>query len=218
MAYNMKPGSKQTNTPGTFSKKQEDKIKEIQLNNVTVSVLSKESYAKLNQAQKQVYDYMTPLEGPKGNKGIKPKEAIFVDKNTNQRRTIDPITATKMLGDTGVTKISNEPSMFGPRKDSSKKNQRFRAHTNPFTNTIHVAAPKDKRPGMLGQYMKDVFAEAAHIADPKKYSMKSMFEGVAGVFNSKKQKASYNKKGSMEHRAHSIIEPQLIKKYTKPKK
>lgn len=198
--------------------KKPPKIKPIQLDNVTVSVLSKGSYSKLNQAQKQVYDNMTKLEGPKGNKGIKPVEANIYNRKTKENRTIDPISAVKMVGETGVKKISNKPSMFGPAKDSSKKNKRFRAHANPFTSTIHVDSPKSKKPGHLGQYMKDVIAEASHLSDPKKLSAKSMYEGFTGMLNPKKQKQSYNKKGSTEHRVHSIVEPKIINKYTKPKK
>lgn len=217
MDFKMKLGDREIDTPGTFRKEQEDKIKEIQLDNVTVSVLSKESYAKLNQAQKQVYDYMTSLEGPKGNKGIKPMDATIYNRTTKERRVIDPFSAIKMLSDTGVKKISNKPSMFGPKPSPEQKSRKwFRPHSNVFTSTLHVAKPTNKK--NVGGYMQDVFAEAAHIADPKKHSMKSIYEATVGGFNSKKQKASYGKKGTMEHRTHRIVEPELINKYSKPKK
>lgn len=204
------------NISGTFSE-----IKEIQLDEVTVSVLSKESYSKLNQAQKQVYDNMNKIKGTKGNKSIKPVNAEFsynklTSQKNNETRSIDPITAVKMIGETGVKKIYNKPSKIVSRRKNADKT--FRAHANTFTSTIHVESPKSKSERALGNYIKDVFSEAAHIADPKKFSPKSMYEGAAGAFNENKQNKSYEKKGSMEYRTHSVIEPALVKKYTKNRK
>jgi len=190
--------------------KKTKKIKPIKLDEAVVSVLSKESYKNLNQAQKQVYDNLNSLRGPKGNKGIKPSYPTI-----GEGKQIDPITATKMLKDAGVKKISNKPLPFIGSKDGDSKN--FRPHANIFNSTLHVPAPKNKNLSSLNKYISKVTAETAHIEDAKKHPFNAtdVKDFIKRSFSKQSDKELYNTPGTREHRTHKIVEKELINKYGK---
>ncbi len=187
--------------------KKTNKIKPIKLDEAVVSVLSKESYKNLNQAQKQVYDNLNSLQGPKGNKGIKPSYPAV-----GEGKQIDPITATKMLKDAGVKKILNKPLPFIENKDGD-----FRAHANIISGGIRVPAPKDKRLPSLNKYMRNVVAETAHIEDSKKHPFNAtdVTDFIERAFSKQADQKLYTTPGTRGHRTHSIVQRELINKYGK---
>jgi hypothetical protein len=187
--------------------KKTKKIKPIKLDEAVVSVLSKESYKNLNQAQKQVYDNLNSLQGPKGNKGIKPSYPSI-----GEGKQIDPITATKMLKDSGVKKILNKPLPFIKSKDGA-----FRAHTSMIDGGIRVSAPKSKSRGELNKYMRDVTSEAAHLEDNKKHPFNAtdVTDFIGRAFSKQFDEKLYKTPGTREHRTHSIVQKELINKYGK---
>jgi len=190
--------------------KKTKKIKPIKLDEAVVSVLSKESYKNLNQAQKQVYDNLNSLQGPKGNKGIKPSYPTI-----GEGKQIDPITATKMLKDAGVKKISNKPLPFMGGKGGDSKN--FRPHANIFNSTIHVPAPKNKNLSNLNKYISKVAQETAHIEDTKKHPFNTtdVKDFIGRTVSKQFDKKLYDKPGTREHRTHKIVAKELINKYGK---
>ena len=186
-----------------------DKIKPIELDEVVVKVLSKQSEANLSQPESFLYNkYKTKDEHGTGLK---------LPRVQGQRRTMDAFQAMNLVKDSGVKIISDEPSFthgFFPKNMNIKKDRRgnyksFRPHANPATKSIYVKNQS------LGGTLKDVLAESAHMP---KYENPHM--GIAGLaygakkFLMGKQKEMYNEPGNYEHYTHSVIEPKLTKKYS----
>ena len=149
-----------------------DKIKPIELDEVVVKVLSKQSEANLSQPESFLYNkYKTKS---KHGTGLKlPRVPI-----RGQRRTMDAFQAMNLVKDSGVRIISDEPAFsasFFPKTMNIKKDRRgnyrsFRAHANPTTKSIYVKNPS------LGGTLKSVLAESAHM--PK---YENPHTGIAGL-------------------------------------
>ena len=108
---------------------------EIMLPEVEVSALSDESYNKLSDPQKQIYDsFVTP-------DGI----AQTVDIGNNDQMHWED--ALKMTDDLGVRNIYNEPSTVGQMFPSTFNihHNNFRPHVNPVSKNVYV--PKLIKPG-----------------------------------------------------------------------
>jgi hypothetical protein len=189
-------------------------IKPIELDEVEVKVLSKESEANLSQPERFIYDKYKI----KDQNGIGLRNATLRHKNSSDgKRNVDAFQAMNLVKDSDVKKISDKPSFFSnffPKTMAIKKNKRgdiksFRPHANPASREIHIKQQN------LDQTMDAVFAESAHM--PKYKNPYTTISGAGyGLIKilTGKQKEMYNEPGNYEHEAHSIIEPKLVSKYS----
>jgi len=193
------------------------KIRPIELEGVTVKVLSKQSYNKLSQPEKNVYD--TFKINSKHGTGLKIAEASFL-KGQKEKRSMNVWDAMRLVKDSGVKKISNKPSFlvglqtnFGfdknkfwnYQKGGKKLGPNFRAHANAMTSTINVPNRN------INSYSRGLLAESAHM---KGYfnPNNNIYGWSQNLFNRQKK---YSNKKSHEWYTHSVIQPALVKKYTK---
>ena len=199
-----------------------DRIKPIELDEVEVKVLSKESEANLSQPERHLYDKFK--RRGYGGIGLKIVELPTRGEEDKTKRTMDAFQAMNHVKDSGVSLISDKPSFsasFFPKtmniKKSSNKRERsrygeyksFRAHADPTTESIYVQSP------YLSGTLKGVLAESAHM--PKYKNPHTNFAGLAyGAYKwlTGKQKEMYNESGNYEHYTHSVIEPEIKKKYS----
>ncbi len=204
-----------------------DKIKPIELDEVVVKVLSKESEANLSQPERHLYDKFktTDVDGYKfPGTGLRIVELDSRGEEDKTRRTMDAFQAMNLVKDSGVSLISDKPSFsasFFPKTMNIKKSRNrrersrygeyksFRPHADPNTESIYVQSP------YLSGTLKGVLAESAHM--PKYKNPHTNFAGLAyGAYKmlTGKQKEMYNEPGNYEHYTHDVIEPKLKKKYS----
>lgn len=191
-----------------------DEVKPIELDEVEVKVLSKESEANLSQPERFIYDKYKIQD----QDGIGLKNATLRHKNVyDGKRNVDAFQAMNLVKDSGVKKINDKPAFFNsffPKTWNIKKNKRgdvrsFRAHANPVSREIHVKKPN------LNQTINGVFAESAHM--PKYENPHTGIRGLGyGAYKmlTGKQKEMYHEPGNYEHYTHEVIEPKLVNKYS----
>lgn len=195
-----------------------DEVKPIELDEVEVKVLSKESEANLSQPERFIYDKYKIQD----QDGIGLKNATLRHKTGHDgRRNVDAFQAMNLVKDSGVKKINDKPGFFNsffPKTMNIKRFggggrqgdiRSFRAHANPSSREIHV-----KQPG-LNRTMDDVFAESAHM--PKYENPHTgILGGMYGAYKmlTGKQKEMYHEPGNYEHYTHEVIEPKLANKYS----
>ena len=205
----------------------------IKLNEVVVSVLSNDSYNKLSQPEKNIYDRFMVKD--RDGIGLPPVDVQsmgagrqFSRVGSENNREISVWQAMKLATDSGIKNIRNKPSFFSklfPKDMNIVRNRKrkrggyvggqeyhsFRAHANPVKEEIYIQKPK----GWTNRYVKDLFAEAAHM--PKYYNPHTNLKGVLyGLYKTLtgKQKEMYNEPGNYESYTHDTIEPELVKKYS----
>tara|TARA_S200002703_G_C3778556_1_gene239817 strand:+ start:362 stop:1039 length:678 start_codon:yes stop_codon:yes gene_type:complete len=195
-----------------------DRVKPIELDEVEVKVLSKESEANLSQPERFIYDKYKIQD----QDGIGLKNARLRYKTGHDgRRDVDAFQAMNLVKDSGVKKINDKPSFFSnffSKTMNIKKNRRgdirsFRPHANPSSREIYVKQPS------LDRTMDDVFAESAHM--PKYENPHTGILGLGyGAYKmlTGKQKEMYNEPGNYEHYTHEVIEPKLANKYSTKRK
>jgi hypothetical protein len=216
-------------------------IKPIELDEVEVKVLSKDSYDNLSQPEKNVYDNMT-IRGRDGISVPPVRLGGNMSPNDGPGDYMDAFQAMKLAKDSGIEYISNEPAKmyklidkFAPNlseMDIAKnkgrlaeqgerpKYKHFRAHADPLSKTIYLPGGEnpemaDGRTPARKKYAKQLLAEASHM--PKYENPYTNFKGwLHGLYKTitGKQKEMYSEPGNYEHYTHSVIEPKLQKKYT----
>ena len=208
-------------------------VNPIKLDEVVVSVLSKDSYNKLSQPEKNIYDKF--MVKSREGIGLPPVDVQgmgagkqFSRVGSESNREISVWQAMQLAKDSGIKNIRNKPNFFSklfPKNMSIVRNrkrkrggyvggqeyQSFRAHANPAKKEIYIQKPK----GWTNRYVKDLFAEAAHM--PKYYNPYANLKGfLYGGYKTLigKQKEMYDEPGNYEHYTHRTIEPELVKKYS----
>ena len=108
---------------------EEEIIQGGMLPEVEVSALTDESYNKLSEPQKQVYDtFVTP-------QGIAQTVDLGDDRSMHYK------SALQMTEDLGIRNISNKPSfIFNKLFNRKKENEDFTAHVNPILKNVNIPA------------------------------------------------------------------------------
>ena len=127
----------------------------------------------------------------------------------------------KECGNPKIRFQTKGPSVFGVALSNEDTH---RAHYDPLGNTLYL--PMDMFVEQTGGY-KDLLAEMSHAKQLEDNPLGFYFKGASsllrifsrGGFNMEKlseaQLKEYDTPGSLEHEAHSVIQPKLAEKYEK---
>ena len=181
--------------------------------------LKEESYNKLSQPQKNIYDAFKASDG----------QAQFVEMPDG--RLVHYTKLMKMVDDLGMDKIINKPHMLAKQfpKKMGTRFSRFRPHFNPFTRNIHIAFPESSKSGSkfveninMQEYVSDLIAESAHF--PQFYRLRSILDvpysfsrDINRYFAGEDMEQSYSDPYHFEYQTHTApdsFENQLMDKYT----
>jgi GH24 family phage-related lysozyme (muramidase) len=217
MVMNFKKGGKFKN--GGKKKNLDEPVTNVMLPEIEFVDLKEESYNKLSQPQKNIYDAFKASDG----------QAQFVEMPDG--RLVHYTKLMKMVEDLGMDKIINEPHMLAKQfpKKMGTRFSRFRPHFNPFTRNIHIAFPEPSKSGSkfveninMQEYVSDLIAESAHF--PQFYRLRSIFDvpysfsrDINRYFAGEDMEQSYSDPYHFEYQTHTApdsFENQLMDKYT----